>query len=171
VPDGTTRDEEVDSMAALRRQDTDAGPEPVVRTGGGLLPFGLVDVDGPSMVPTLYHGDKVVVRYGARIRAGAVVLVRHPMRQDLLVVKRAAELRAKGWWLLSDNQFLGNDSRDFGAVPAELVLGRVLLRASPSVVWLAPAGWLERLLCRWPLGRVPWLAARFGVFRRLSPSR
>ncbi|GAA1967760.1 nickel-type superoxide dismutase maturation protease [Kitasatospora viridis] len=156
-------------MAALRRRDTDAGPEPVVRTGGGLVPIGVVDVDGPSMVPTLYPGDRVVVRYGARVRPGAVLLVRHPMRQDLLVVKRAAELRSKGWWLLSDNQFLGNDSRDFGAVPPELVLGRVLARVSPSVGWLAPAGWLERALCRWPLGRVPGLAARFGVFRRLSP--
>ncbi|WP_342795288.1 nickel-type superoxide dismutase maturation protease [Kitasatospora viridis] len=133
------------------------------------MPIGVVDVDGPSMVPTLYPGDRVVVRYGARVRPGAVLLVRHPMRQDLLVVKRAAELRSKGWWLLSDNQFLGNDSRDFGAVPPELVLGRVLARVSPSVGWLAPAGWLERALCRWPLGRVPGLAARFGVFRRLSP--
>ncbi|WP_083977484.1 nickel-type superoxide dismutase maturation protease [Kitasatospora azatica] len=155
----------------MRLRDADTGTEPVQSTAGGLLPFGLMDVDGPSMVPTLYHGDKVVVRYGARVRPGAVVLVRHPMRQDLLVVKRAAELRPKGWWLLSDNQFLGNDSRDFGAVPTELVLGRVLLRVSPRVSWLAPAGWLERLLCRWPLGRVPWLAARFGVLRRLSPSR
>jgi nickel-type superoxide dismutase maturation protease len=158
-------------MAAKRLREAGEAGEPAPSTGGGLLPFGLVDVDGPSMVPTLYHGDRVVVRYGARVRPGALLLVRHPMRQDLLLVKRAAELRAKGWWLLSDNQFLGNDSRDFGAVPADLVLGRVLVRVRPKPSWLAPAGWLERLLCRWPLGRVPGLAARFGVLRRLSPSR
>ncbi|WP_344445487.1 nickel-type superoxide dismutase maturation protease [Kitasatospora nipponensis] len=128
-----------------------------------------MDVSGPSMVPTLYHGDRVVVRYGAKVRPGAVVLARHPLRQDLLVVKRVTGRRPKGWWLLSDNQFLGNDSREYGAVPAELVLGRVLLRLRPDPVWLAPAGWLERLLCCWPLGRVPGLAARFGVVRRLSP--
>lgn len=153
----------------MRRQGTDAGPEPVERTGGGVLPLGLMDVAGPSMVPTLYHGDRLLVRYGARIRPGAVVLVRHPLRQDLLVVKRAAERRTKGWWLLSDNQFVENDSREYGPVPDDLVLGRVLLRLSPNPVWLAPAGWLERLLCTRPLGRWPGLAARFGVFRRLSP--
>jgi nickel-type superoxide dismutase maturation protease len=156
-------------MAAWRRRGTDESVEPEVRTGGGLLPFGLIDVAGPSMVPTLLHGDQVVVRYGARLRPGAVVLVRHPLRQDLLVVKRAAERRPKGWWLLSDNQFVENDSREFGPVPEELVLGRVLLRIGPDPVWLAPAGWLERLLCARPLGRWPKLAARFGVFRRLSP--
>ncbi|MFI9270429.1 nickel-type superoxide dismutase maturation protease [Kitasatospora sp. NPDC052896] len=159
-------------MAVWRRRGTDDGAgaaaEPEERAGGGLLPFGLIDVAGPSMVPTLLHGDQVVVRYGARLRPGAVVLVRHPLRQDLLVVKRAVERRAGGWWLLSDNPFLGNDSREYGAVPAELVLGRVLLRLRPSPVWLAPAGWLERLLCHWPLAKVPGLAARLGVFRGLS---
>ncbi len=154
---------------AARRRKADAGPEPLERNGGGLLPFGLIDVAGPSMVPTLLHGDQVVVRYGARVRPGAVVLVRHPLRQDLLVVKRAADRRPGGWWLLSDNQFVENDSREYGAVPPDLVLGRVLLRIRPRPVWLAPAGWLERLLCGWPLARVPGLAARLGVFRRLSP--
>ncbi len=107
----------------------DAGP-------GGLLPLGVVDVAGPSMVPTLYDGDLVLVRYGARIRPGAVVLFRHPLRQDLLVVKRAAERRGRGWWLLSDNHFVDTDSREFGAVPDDLVLGRVLLRIRPRPRWL-----------------------------------
>ncbi|MER5635704.1 nickel-type superoxide dismutase maturation protease [Kitasatospora sp. NPDC002227] len=103
---------------------------------GGLLPFGVVDVAGPSMVPTLSDGDLVLVRYGARIRPGAVVLARHPLRQDLLIVKRAAERRGRGWWLLSDNEFVESDSREYGAVPEELVLGRVLLRLRPRLRWL-----------------------------------
>lgn len=163
---------------AAKRRDSDVGPgavgpgdvgaEPEERVGGGLLPFGLMTVAGPSMVPTLLHGDQLVVRYGARVRPGAVVLVRHPLRQDLLVVKRATERRPGGWWLLSDNQFVESDSREYGAVPADLVLGRVLFRVRPRPVWLAPAAWLERLLCRAPLSRVPGLAARLGV-RALSP--
>lgn len=102
---------------AAKRRDSDVGPEPVERVGGGLLPFGLMTVAGPSMVPTLLHGDRLVVRYGARLRPGAVVLARHPLRQDLLVVKRATERRSGGWWLLSDNQFVESDSREYGAVP------------------------------------------------------
>ncbi|GAA2131785.1 hypothetical protein GCM10009760_05920 [Kitasatospora kazusensis] len=106
------------------------------RGRGGLLPLGVVDVAGPSMVPTLYEGDLVLVRYGGRITPGAVVLFRHPLRQDLLVVKRAVGRRPRGWWMLSDNQFVDSDSREYGAVPDDLVLGRVLLRLRPRPAWL-----------------------------------
>jgi nickel-type superoxide dismutase maturation protease len=96
-----------------------------------LLPFGTAEVTGPSMVPTLRHGDRLVVRYGARVRPGDVVVLRHPFQQDLLVVKRAVERRDGGWWVLGDNAFAGGDSTDYGVVPPELVLARVLLRVRP----------------------------------------
>ncbi|MFI6443103.1 nickel-type superoxide dismutase maturation protease [Kitasatospora sp. NPDC050543] len=137
--------------------------------GGGVLPFGLIDVAGASMVPTLAEGDRLVVRYGARIRPGAVVVVRHPFQQDLLVVKRADGRRPGGWWLLSDNRLVDSDSRQFGVVPDDLVLGRVLLRLRPRPAWLAPARALERALLATPLARVPGLARRLGVW--LSPER
>lgn len=138
--------------------------EPEGGTPGGGAPFGLIDVAGPSMVPTLREGDQLLVRYGARIRPGAVVVFRHPFQQDLLVVKRAAERRPKGWWLLSDNRPVDSDSRSYGAVPDELVLGRVLLRLRPRPAWLAPGRRLERLLLTSPLARVPGLARRLGVW-------
>ncbi|MFC5908311.1 nickel-type superoxide dismutase maturation protease [Streptacidiphilus monticola] len=103
--------------------------------------LGVVDVDGPSMVPTLMHGDRLLCHYGARVRPGAVVVAKHPLRQDLLVVKRAVERRDGGWWLLSDNPHVESDSRDYGPVPEELVLGRVLCRIGPRPAWLAPARW------------------------------
>jgi len=99
--------------------------------GRAVLPFGLAEVTGPSMVPTLYHGDRLVVQYGARIRPGHVVVLRHPFQQDLLVVKRAVELREGGWWVLGDNAYAGGDSTDYGAVPEELVLGKVWFRYRP----------------------------------------
>ncbi|NEB82448.1 nickel-type superoxide dismutase maturation protease [Streptomyces sp. SID14478] len=95
------------------------------------LPFGAAEVTGPSMVPTLEHGDRLVVQYGARVRAGDVVVLRHPFQQDLLVVKRAAERREGGWWVLGDNAFAGGDSTDYGTVPEDLVLGKVRLRYRP----------------------------------------
>ncbi|MFJ8043034.1 nickel-type superoxide dismutase maturation protease [Kitasatospora sp. NPDC096147] len=95
---------------------------------GGLLPFGVVVVAGPSMRPALRDGDRVLVRYGAPARAGSVVLFRHPVRPGLLVLKRAAGRRPEGWWMLSDNPFVETDSRQYGPVPGELVLGRVVLR-------------------------------------------
>ncbi|MGW1162301.1 nickel-type superoxide dismutase maturation protease [Streptomyces sp. NPDC002513] len=96
-----------------------------------LLPFGAAEVGGPSMVPTLHHGDRLLVQYGARVRPGDVIVLRHPFQQDLLVVKRAVEQREGGWWVLGDNPFAGGDSTDYGTVPEELVLGRVRLRYRP----------------------------------------
>ncbi|AZS89837.1 nickel-type superoxide dismutase maturation protease [Streptomyces griseoviridis] len=102
-----------------------------IERGRALLPYGAAQVTGPSMVPTLRHGDRLVVRWGGRVRAGDVVVLRHPFQQDLLVVKRAAERRDGGWWVLGDNPFAGGDSTDYGTVPEELVLGRVRLRYRP----------------------------------------
>ncbi|MFD8725040.1 nickel-type superoxide dismutase maturation protease [Streptomyces sp. NPDC059629] len=99
--------------------------------GRGAAPFGLAEVTGPSMVPTLYQGDRLLVRYGARVRAGDVVVLRHPFQQDLLVVKRAVEPREGGWWVLGDNAYAGGDSTDYGTVPEELILGRALFRWRP----------------------------------------
>lgn len=99
--------------------------------GRAVLPFGTAEVTGPSMVPTLLHGDLLVVQYGARVRPGDVVVLRHPFQQDLLVVKRAVERRDGGWWVLGDNAFAGGDSTDYGTVPEELVLGKVRFRYRP----------------------------------------
>ncbi|MET8828289.1 nickel-type superoxide dismutase maturation protease [Streptomyces sp. NPDC004610] len=98
---------------------------------GLVLPFGLAEVSGPSMVPTLRDGDRLVVHYGTRVRPGDVVVLRHPFQQDLLVVKRAAGRREGGWWVLGDNAYAGGDSTDYGVVPEELVLGRVRFRYRP----------------------------------------
>jgi nickel-type superoxide dismutase maturation protease len=124
--------------------------------------FGVVEVDGPSMAPTLAHGDRLLCHYGARVRAGSVVVAQHPLRQDLIVVKRAVERRDAGWWLLSDNSLVESDSRDYGPVPDDLILGRVLLRYAPKPSWLAPPPWAHAALRVMPYG----VARRLGDFRR-----
>ncbi|MFD3697480.1 nickel-type superoxide dismutase maturation protease [Streptomyces sp. NPDC058646] len=96
--------------------------------------FEVLEVTGPSMVPTLLHGDRLVVRYGAAVRPGAVVVLRHPFQQDLLVVKRAAERRPGGaWWVLGDNPYNETgDSTVYGPVPGDLVLATAVLRFRPA---------------------------------------
>ncbi|MEU1228642.1 nickel-type superoxide dismutase maturation protease [Streptomyces sp. NPDC005828] len=94
-------------------------------------PFGIAEVTGISMVPTLLHGDQLLVQYGARLRPGVVAVLRHPLQQDLLIVKRLIERRDGGWWVLGDNPDAEGDSRVFGAVPPDLVLGRVRVRYRP----------------------------------------
>ncbi|MGW7050731.1 nickel-type superoxide dismutase maturation protease [Streptomyces sp. NPDC054887] len=94
--------------------------------------FGVAEVTGPSMVPTLRHRDQLLVHYGGRLRVGDVAVLRHPLQQDLLIVKRLVDRRDAGWWVLGDNPDAEVvDSRAFGVVPADMVLGRVRARYRP----------------------------------------
>ena len=79
-----------------------------------IFPWQWVRVSGPSMVPTLKDGDVVVVRHGARVLAGDVVLASFRSMPDRLVVKRAVSESDGGWWLASDNPFAGGDSDTHG---------------------------------------------------------
>jgi nickel-type superoxide dismutase maturation protease len=86
------------------------------------------------MEPALRPGDWLLVRRGMRagrpprVRPGQIVIARHPAEPGMLLVKRAARHERGGWWLESDNPAAGAvDSRAFGAVPADLIEGRVLL--------------------------------------------
>ncbi|MEV6837871.1 nickel-type superoxide dismutase maturation protease [Streptomyces sp. NPDC051133] len=131
--------------------------------GRAAAPFGLAEVTGPSMVPTLRHGDQLVVRYGGVVRAGDIVVLRHPFQQDLLVVKRAVERRDGGWWVLGDNPYAGGDSTDYGVVPEELILGRAWFRYRPL-----RAGQRSPLaLARWALSAARPLLPDRSASRRL----
>jgi nickel-type superoxide dismutase maturation protease len=91
----------------------------------------LARVTGPSMSPTVRHGDRLLVHRvvrGARVRAGEVVLARFPARPELLVVKRVARVLAGSAWVLGDNPLVTDDSRSFGDA---VVVGRVVARLWP----------------------------------------
>ncbi|GIM82375.1 S24/S26 family peptidase [Salinispora arenicola] len=92
-------------------------------------PLSAVLVSGPSMVPTLRHGDAVLVRRGDRgVRVGDVVIAVFRSRPDLLVVKRAVAPAAGGWWLTGDNPLVSDDSRAYGVAD---IRGRVVARYWP----------------------------------------
>ncbi len=118
--------------------------------------IGLAEVSNPSMVPTLWPGDRLLLRYGAPVRPGHVVVLRHPFQHDLLIVKRVVGRRDGGWWVRGDNRHASNDSREFGAVPDALVVARAALRLRPR-----PAGQRSpRPLARWALSAVRPLPRR-----------
>ncbi|MFG2893942.1 nickel-type superoxide dismutase maturation protease [Streptomyces sp. NPDC048248] len=131
--------------------------------GGLLSAFGLAEVYNPSMVPTLQPGDQLVVQYGAAVRPGDVVVLRHPFRQDLLIVKRAVRRDEGGWWVQGDNPYVRNDSREFGAVPDELVIARAWARVRP------PRGIQRspRALLSWAVSAVRPVRADRSLSRRL----
>lgn len=89
------------------------------------------------MRPSLRPGDRLLVRYGAPVRPGAVVVAR--LADGTVAVKRAVERRTTGsgvpgWWLLSDDPGVGVDSRHRGPVAQREVLAVAWLR-----LWPAPA--------------------------------
>jgi phage repressor protein C with HTH and peptisase S24 domain len=100
-------------------------------------------VTGESMLPALRPGDRLIVRLGAPVRTGDIVVARHPrppggdspgdLVSERLIVKRAFRRTGEGWWLESDNQRAPGrrDSWDFGAVADRDVIGRVVGRYWP----------------------------------------
>jgi hypothetical protein len=90
---------------------------------------GLVRVRGASMLPTLRDGDVLLVRHGAAVRPGALVVVELPGRGT--AVKRATCRVAEGWWVERDNPMAGTDSWLVGAIPADDVRSVVVARLWP----------------------------------------
>ncbi|WTW97261.1 nickel-type superoxide dismutase maturation protease [Streptomycetaceae bacterium NBC_01309] len=104
------------------------------------LPWGMVQVGGGSMLPNLADGDRVLVRYRARVRVGDVVLAVRPDRPEVRMVKRVRERRDGGWWVLGDNPHRSSDSRQFGPVPDELVAARVVAVRRKKWPWWGRVG-------------------------------
>ncbi len=92
-------------------------------------------VRGVSMEPAFHDGDFLVVDRAAYRRgapkAGHVVIATDPREPTRTVVKRAAEVTALDVTLLGDNPDHSTDSRTYGPVPYEAVLGRVVWRYWP----------------------------------------
>lgn len=111
-------------------------------------PLSAVAVDGDSMAPTLQPGDLLLVARTARILPGDLIMARRPDRPGLLLVKRVLGRERGGWWIEGDNPAGSDDSRLFGPLPGECVLGRVLFRywPPPAVRSIVP---VARSMCRW----------------------
>ncbi|HTK62398.1 MAG TPA: S26 family signal peptidase [Pseudonocardia sp.] len=95
----------------------------------GWFGWSRVLVHGPSMSPALTDGDVLLVRFGAPVRCGDIVLARWASRPGQLSVKRAVRASGDGWLVHGDNTFGSTDSRDLG--PAS-VLGVARYRLWPA---------------------------------------
>ncbi len=98
-----------------------------------MLPFARYRVEGESMTPAVTRGSRVLVSrasyWFSDPRPGDVVVVRDPRERERLLLKRIESGPAgEGYRVLGDNPDARTDSRVFGAVPRDLILGKVLLQ-------------------------------------------
>ncbi|MGC1306029.1 MAG: nickel-type superoxide dismutase maturation protease [Phormidesmis sp.] len=89
-------------------------------------------VAGNSMLPTLQPGEEVLVvpvSESAQLSPGDVIVCLHPLKPNLRIIKRVSETFYDGsCYVLSDNAAEGSDSRSFGVVSRQQVIGRVTSR-------------------------------------------
>jgi signal peptidase I len=130
--------------------------------------FLVIEVDGVSMDPTLHPNDRVVARRrpASRMRAGDVVVLREPVPCQAggtlrspapLIIKRLAAVPGDpypGWlpaWarqgavvppdrymVVGDNPAFSVDSRRFGPVSGDRLIGVVVRRVGGGLVPPAP---------------------------------
>lgn len=87
-------------------------------------------VTGASMLPGLKAGDEVLLNpRDTRPCVGDIVVARDPRQPERKMIKRVTAVDERGWLdLRGDNPAQSTDSRTFGLVSPELVVGRVTSR-------------------------------------------
>ncbi|MDA8285114.1 MAG: nickel-type superoxide dismutase maturation protease [Actinomycetota bacterium] len=92
-----------------------------------------VQVEGPSMLPSLHPGDRLLVvrRHGLPLR-GQIVALHDPSCEQRLLVKRVAAVGPNGVTVLGDNAGASTDSRSWGPVPPGSLLGEAVYRYAPA---------------------------------------
>jgi nickel-type superoxide dismutase maturation protease len=82
-----------------------------------------------SMQPALQPGDRLIVSRWSRPRVRDIVVVRDPEYKARALVKRIAQRTPEGHFVvLADNPNVSRDSRVFGTLAPELIVGRVVWR-------------------------------------------
>lgn len=86
-------------------------------------------VQDGSMEPTLKSGDYVIVNRLSYVfrkpSLGDVVVVRNPEDKEKFLIKRIQEIKNSEYFVIGDNKELSRDSRHFGAIKKDLLIGKV----------------------------------------------
>ncbi len=90
-------------------------------------------VEGVSMLPLLQPEDEVLVNLKAYKNSPPslqdIIVVRHPYKPNFYMIKRIVSINEKGeYFIQGDNLYNSTDSRHFGCIKKNLILGRVTSR-------------------------------------------
>lgn len=86
-------------------------------------------VSGLSMIPTLAPGERLLVRNDGPIVLGDIVVFERESQFD---VKRVLHIEAEGIFVQGDNDLVSTDSRTYGLIPFDDVVGTVMFRLWPK---------------------------------------
>jgi phage repressor protein C with HTH and peptisase S24 domain len=86
-------------------------------------------VSGLSMVPTLAPGERLLVRSNGPIVLGEIVVFK---QQDRFDIKRVSRIEPHGILVTGDNELVSTDSRSYGLIPFDAILGTVSFRLWPK---------------------------------------
>ena len=97
-----------------------------------LLPFDRFIVEGESMAPSVSPGERVFVNRAAYWfsppKAGDLVVLRDPRKPERLLIKRIDRTHGNSFEVAGDNADASTDSRTFGPLTRDLILGKVWFR-------------------------------------------
>lgn len=112
--------------------------KPIWRSKQFKLPFQLYRVVGESMLPTLAPNTVVLAWRTCTVQVGDIVVTHHAGRDK---IKRVADVREGGVYVLGDNLLGSTDSRHFGWLPSTAVSGKVVWprRAVPTRSAVTPS--------------------------------
>ena len=92
------------------------------------FPIAVYKVRDRSMEPAFHDGDYVIVnRWARRFNVGDVVIAEHP-NESMRLLKRVKRKNAGSYFLVGDNITRSTDSRRFGPVRRQDILGKVIIR-------------------------------------------
>jgi nickel-type superoxide dismutase maturation protease len=90
-------------------------------------------VSGTSMLPLLQPGEEVLINPKISdtqpLRVGDIVVAQHPSEKNLQLIKRIGTISEEGqYFIIGDNLQESTDSRSFGSLRREQIIGRVTCR-------------------------------------------
>ncbi len=92
------------------------------------FPIRIFRVADSSMEPGLSPGDYIFVNgFSQKVRVNDVVVMRHPSK-NIYIVKRVRRISGSKFYLLGDNAKNSEDSRKFGALERDGLVGKLVFR-------------------------------------------
>ena len=89
--------------------------------------LGTVEVAGNSMSPTYQPGDWLLVRWATLFEEGDTVVIEREERPGIFLIKRFLRYEDGKCWVEGDSE-ASTDSRQWGAIPKEEIVAKVLFR-------------------------------------------